>query len=69
VAISNNEIPGVIIDFPKILRISANVAESFGSSEKSFKSKIVRSSVRIDFTEILAMTETVSVIASGSSSM
>ncbi|MCX5810728.1 MAG: hypothetical protein NTX36_15385 [Proteobacteria bacterium] len=36
VAISKDGIPSVIIGFPTILRISANIAESSGSTEKNF---------------------------------
>ena len=59
-AISKNGIPVVRIDSPTILRLSATVAESSGSSEKSFKSEIAPCDASIDFTEIYDVVGTVS---------
>jgi hypothetical protein len=58
-------IPCVSVDFPTILRISENVSESSGSSEKRFKSKIVPSSVCIDFSEVYDVVDNMSTTSSG----
>ncbi|MCX5817082.1 MAG: hypothetical protein NTX75_12730 [Proteobacteria bacterium] len=62
-AISKNGIPFVCIDFPMILRISATVAESYGSSENSFKSEMALCKASIDFTEIYDVVDNVSTTA------
>ena len=69
IAISKNGIPGVSVDFPTILSLSATVAESSGSSEISFKSELALCKVGIDFTEIYDVVDNVSTTSSDRSSL